>query len=49
LWSCLLGFDALTKSLCRCTQSQLGIYMRQARLVDECKQALADRVEGLLI
>jgi hypothetical protein len=49
LWSCLLGSDTLTKSLCRRTQSQLGIDVRQARFVDERKQTLADRVEGLLI
>jgi hypothetical protein len=49
LWSCLLGSDALTKSLCRRTQSQLGIYLRHARLVDKRKQALADRLEGLPI
>ncbi len=54
MWSDLLGFDllrsdTLAKSLCRRTQSQLGIDVRQARLVDKRKQALADRIEGLLI
>ena len=49
LWSCLRGSDTLTKSLCRRTQSQLGVYVRQARLVDERKQALADCLEGLPI